>query len=66
MLAEVHEHTLRHNRTLQKERDMRALVKTAPGVGHLEILDVEMPEAGAGEALMRVGPSGLCGTDLLL
>ena len=45
---------------------MRALIKTAPGVGNLAILDVDMPAAGVGEALVRVGPSGLCGTDLLL
>ena len=45
---------------------MRALIKTAPGAGHLEILDADMPQPGAGEALVRVGPSGLCGTDLLL
>ena len=45
---------------------MRALIKTAPGVGNLEILDVLRPVAEAGEALVRVGPSGLCGTDLLL
>ena len=36
---------------------MRALIKTAPGVGNLEILDVDRPAAGAGEALVRVGPS---------
>jgi len=45
---------------------MRALVKTAPGVGNLKILDAAAPEPGPGEALVRVGPSGLCGTDLLL
>src|SRR4029453_4965789 len=45
---------------------MRALIKTAAGVGNLQVLDAEMPRPGAGEALVRVGPSGLCGTDLLL
>jgi 2-desacetyl-2-hydroxyethyl bacteriochlorophyllide A dehydrogenase len=45
---------------------MRALVKTAPGPGHLEVLDTDAPVPGPGEALVRVGPSGLCGTDLLL
>ena len=45
---------------------MRALTKTAPGVGNLQILDAEMPQPGPGEALVRVGSSGLCGTDLLL
>ena len=45
---------------------MRALIKTAPGVGHVTVLDAEIPKPGAGEALVRVGPSGLCGTDLLL
>jgi L-iditol 2-dehydrogenase len=45
---------------------MRALIKTAPGAGHLEIADTAVPSPGPGEALVRIGPSGLCGTDLLL
>ena len=45
---------------------MRALIKTAPGVGNLEILTIDRPVPGPGEALVRVGQSGLCGTDLLL
>jgi L-iditol 2-dehydrogenase len=45
---------------------VRALIKTAPGVGNVEILDAVLPAPGPGEALVRVGPSGLCGTDLLL
>src|SRR5688572_29705748 len=45
---------------------MRALIKTAPGVGNLQILETETPVPGFGETLVRVGPSGLCGTDLLL
>jgi 2-desacetyl-2-hydroxyethyl bacteriochlorophyllide A dehydrogenase len=45
---------------------MRALIKTAPGLGNLEILDTAPPVPGPGEALVRIGQSGLCGTDLLL
>src|SRR5678816_16928 len=45
---------------------MRALIKTAPGAGHMEVADTALPEPGPGEALVRIGPSGLCGTDLLL
>ena len=45
---------------------MRALIKTAHGVGNLEILETAAPTPGPGEALVRIGPSGLCGTDLLL
>ena len=45
---------------------MHALIKTAPGVGHLEILDTPAPVPGPGEALVRIGSSGLCGTDLLV
>jgi 2-desacetyl-2-hydroxyethyl bacteriochlorophyllide A dehydrogenase len=45
---------------------VRALTKIARGVGHLEILETPAPAPGPGEALVRIGPSGLCGTDLLL
>jgi 2-desacetyl-2-hydroxyethyl bacteriochlorophyllide A dehydrogenase len=45
---------------------MRALVKTASGMGNLELVEMAPPVPGPGEALVRVGPSGLCGTDLLL
>jgi 2-desacetyl-2-hydroxyethyl bacteriochlorophyllide A dehydrogenase len=45
---------------------VRALIKTAPGVGNLAMLDTALPVPGPGQALVRIGPSGLCGTDLLL
>ena len=45
---------------------MRALIKAAPGVGNLEVHDTPVPAPGPGEALVRIGRSGLCGTDLLL
>ena len=45
---------------------MRALIKTAPGAGNLDVLETQAPVPGPGEALVRVGRSGLCGTDLLL
>jgi len=45
---------------------VRALIKTARGVGHLEVLDAEAPVPGPGEALVRIASSGLCGTDLLV
>lgn len=45
---------------------MRALVKTASGAGHVVVQDVPAPVPGAGEALVRIGRSGLCGTDLLI
>lgn len=45
---------------------MRALVKTASGPGNVDVLDAAQPAPAPGEALVRVGRSGLCGTDLLL
>ena len=45
---------------------MRALVKSAPGVGHLSVIDTPTPAPAAGEALVRIQRSGLCGTDLLV
>ena len=45
---------------------MRALIKTAPGVGNLAVMDTPVPAPGPGEALVRIQRSGLCGTDLLV
>jgi L-iditol 2-dehydrogenase len=45
---------------------MRAITKTAPGPGHIEVLEAPPPIPGPGEALVRIASSGLCGTDLLL
>ncbi|MFC1595338.1 L-threonine 3-dehydrogenase [Gemmatimonadota bacterium] len=42
---------------------MRAIVKTAPGKG-AELLEVPRPEPGAGDALIRVTATSICGTDL--
>jgi len=45
---------------------MQALIKTARGVGHVEVLETAAPTPAPGEALVRIRQSGLCGTDLLL
>jgi 2-desacetyl-2-hydroxyethyl bacteriochlorophyllide A dehydrogenase len=45
---------------------VRALIKAARGRGHIEVVDTAPPVPGPGDALVRVGPSGLCGTDLLV
>jgi threonine dehydrogenase-like Zn-dependent dehydrogenase len=45
---------------------MRALIKTAPGVGNLSVTDAPVPVPGPGEALVHIQRSGLCGTDLLI
>ncbi|MFT5391164.1 MAG: threonine 3-dehydrogenase [Gammaproteobacteria bacterium] len=43
---------------------MRAMVKTEPGPGGVEIRSVPTPQAGAGEVLLRVVAAGICGTDM--
>jgi L-iditol 2-dehydrogenase len=43
---------------------MKALVKTAKGVGHLCLMDMPEPRPGPGEVLIEVRASGICGTDL--
>ncbi len=43
---------------------MKALVKTAPGNGNLEILDVPVPECGPDQVLVEVAYCGVCGTDI--
>jgi threonine dehydrogenase-like Zn-dependent dehydrogenase len=43
---------------------MRALVKTAQGVGNVEIRDVPIPEIGRDDVLMKVALCGICGSDI--
>lgn len=43
---------------------MKALMKTARGVGNIELRDIEKPVPGRGEALIEVAASGICGTDM--
>jgi L-iditol 2-dehydrogenase len=43
---------------------MQALVKTAPGVGNLEIREIEEPAPPAGHVKIAVRAAGICGTDL--
>src|SRR5690242_19670837 len=45
---------------------MRAVIKAGPGVGNIAVLDADIPIPGPGEALVRIGASALCGTDLLV
>ena len=45
---------------------MRALTKTAPGPGNIDVLETDVPVPGPGETLVRIARSGLCGTDLLV
>jgi threonine 3-dehydrogenase len=42
---------------------MKALAKTAPGVG-LELIDAPIPEAGPEDVLIRVHRTAVCGTDI--
>ena len=42
---------------------MKALVKTRPGPG-LELIDVPVPAVEAGDVLVKVNATGICGTDL--
>lgn len=43
---------------------MRALVHYGPGHGEVELRTVPVPDAGAGEVLLRVRGVGVCGSDL--
>jgi L-iditol 2-dehydrogenase len=45
---------------------MNALRKMAPGVGHVELADVPVPEIGPDDVLMKVYAAGVCGSDLLI
>jgi len=43
---------------------MRAVVKAAPGVGHVELREVQEPTPGPDQVLIAVKAAGICGTDL--
>ncbi|HEX2032646.1 MAG TPA: zinc-binding dehydrogenase [Chloroflexota bacterium] len=43
---------------------MRALVKLASGPGHLELRDLPDPQPRAGEVMVQVSATGICGSDL--
>ena len=43
---------------------MRALVKTEPGAGHLELQDIPIPQIGADDVLVEIAFCGVCGSDL--
>lgn len=43
---------------------MKALVKTEPGFGHLDILDKDIPEPDKNEVKIKVHYAGICGTDV--
>lgn len=45
---------------------MRALMKTAPGKGNMEIREIEVPTPGKGEVLIKVQKAGICGSDMHL
>jgi L-iditol 2-dehydrogenase len=43
---------------------MKAVVKTAPGDGNVEVRDIPEPEVAAGYVKIAVRAAGICGTDL--
>ena len=45
---------------------MKALRKTMEGDGHVELCEVDVPEIGPDEVLMKVWAAGVCGSDLLI
>ena len=46
--------------------EMKALRKTAEGVGNVELRTVPIPEIGPDDVLMKVYAAGVCGSDLLI
>ena len=48
----------------QSTNTVKALVKLAPGEGHLDVVDVEEPRCAADRVKIEVAFCGVCGTDL--
>lgn len=45
---------------------MKALVKTAPGEGHIELKEIDVPSLAPEDVLIKVIYAGVCGTDVHL
>ena len=43
---------------------MLGVMKVAPGVGHIEVRQINEPQPGPGQVKIKVHAAGLCGTDL--
>lgn len=43
---------------------MKAVMKVAPGVGNVELREIEEPQVAAGQVKISVRAAGICGTDL--
>ena len=43
---------------------MKAVVKTQPEPGNVELIDVPEPRAGAGQVVIEIKAAGICGTDI--
>ena len=43
---------------------MKAVMKVARGVGHVEVREIPEPSPAADEVLIQVKAAGICGTDL--
>ncbi len=43
---------------------MKAVMKVAPGVGQIELREIDEPQPEAGQVRIRVRAAGLCGTDI--
>ncbi len=43
---------------------MKALMKTARGIGNIELREIEKPSIGSEDVLIEVAAAGICGTDM--
>ncbi len=43
---------------------MQAVMKVAPGIGHIAVSDIPEPDPGPNQIKLKVHAAGLCGTDL--
>jgi L-iditol 2-dehydrogenase len=43
---------------------LKAVMKVAPGVGNIELRDIDEPEPGPGQVKIKVQAAGICGTDI--
>lgn len=56
--------SMRADKCSNDARVMKAVMKVAPGVGHVMLDEIDEPEVSANQVKLKVHAAGICGTDV--